>query len=121
MKLSLVSAAISLGMVASSSAFAQLDETKTNINQFVKCPAQYECGDRSNPVTTTPEAIIHPLSQETVMQMVYRVGLKPQAQQYVLVAEHIGGEAKMVRERMPTTVLVQPVAKPVPWTFVTPK
>jgi hypothetical protein len=118
MKFSVILTSLSLGMAASGAVLAQSDETKTPLSQFVTCPDRFECADRSTPVTSKPEDIIHPLSREINERMVYRVGLKPQ---FVLVAEHRTYVSKPVRELAPTPVLVQPKDKDASWMYVTPK
>ena len=118
MKLSVILTSLSLGMVASGAVLAQSDETKTPLSQFVPCPDRFECSDRSSPVTSKPEDIIHPLSREINERMVYRVGLKPQ---FVLVAEHRAYVSKPVLQLAPTPVLVQPKDKDASWLYLTPK
>lgn len=117
MKINHVVSAIAMCMSVPGVVFAQSADNLP-IDQFVVCPNNFQCDDRSNPVSPEPEKIRHTFSGATNTRMIYRVGLKPQT---LLVSEIRKEYTYEAREVKPTMVLVQPVDVGLPWQYVPPK
>jgi len=129
MKIKLSVAVLALGVLASGAASAQANDPNSRpLSEFRQCDAdQFECDDRTNPVTKDPETTLHRISLTSNQRMIYKVGLKPQPQRYVLVAEYYRNISKVIEEPIkPAVVLVEPIAKPPstytpPWAYVSPR
>jgi hypothetical protein len=92
------------------------------INQFALCDAvKFMCDDRSNPVSDKEENIRHNISKVTGIRMIYKVGSRPQPQEFVLVSEVYDRVSRPVIEPVKRNVLVQPLEIGVPWAYVPPK
>ena len=128
MKIKQSVAVLALGVLASGAATAQNDPNSRPLSEFRQCDdREFECEDRTNPVTRDPETTLHRISLSSNKRMIYKVGLKPQPQRYVLVAEYYRTITRQVDEpAKPAVVLVEPIATPPtittpPWAYVSPK
>jgi len=125
MKAKIFATAAALTIAAPGLVLAQQLQAIDNvpINQFALCDSvKFFCDDRSNPVTDKEENIRHNISKVVGVRMIYKVGSRPQPQEFVLVSEVYDRVARQpVIEPVKRNVLVQPLVIGDPWAYVPPK
>jgi len=126
MKVKAFAAVAALCIAAPAVVFAQRMQPidTVPINQFELCAERFQCDDRSNPVSNEEERIFHNLRRIEARRMIYKVGLRPQPQEFVLVSEVYEKTTKQgppVDEFAKRVVLVQPVDVGLPWQYVPPR
>jgi len=128
MKTRVLSVYIALILSTPAAIFAQLRQAIDNapLSAFVRCdPARFHCYDRSAPLNNEEVVIHHNQSKVQARRMIYKVGLKTQPQQFVLISElifycttEVGTQGRS--EYCPIPVLVEPSNDGRSWQYVKP-
>jgi hypothetical protein len=126
MKVKAFAAVAALCIATPGIVFAQRiqDIDRVPIAEFSECPAKFQCDDRSSPISNEEERIFHNLRRIEARRMIYKVGLRPQPQEFVLVSEVYERFTKTpapVEDFVKKIVLVQPVDVGLPWQYVPPR
>ena len=129
MKTRVLSVYVALIVSTPVAVFAQQRQAIDNarLSDFVQCaPARFHCDDRSAPLNNEEVVIHHNQSKAQARRMIYKVGLKTQPQQFVLISELIGicepeaGTQGPSKFCVSIPVLVEPSNDGRSWQYVKP-